>query len=254
MSATFKTIDGYISSFPKGTQEILEQVRRTIKKTAPNAEETISYGIPTFKLNSIYLVYFAAFKNHIGFYATPTGHDAFKEALSKYKQGKGSVQFPLDKPMPLKLIAEIVKFRINENELKARKKESNSNQQTVQDFLKELQHPFKKEIVHLRKIILAANKNLTENIKWNGPNFCLDAEDRITMRIYPPKQIQLIFHRGAKLLTQPKGKLIKDDSGILVWKTNDRAVASFANMEEIKLQASLLTKIINSWLDAAKNN
>lgn len=110
-----KNIDEYIAGFPKDVQEILEQIRATIKKAAPDAEETISYSIPTFTLNNIYLVYFAAFKNHIGFYATPTGNEAFKKELSGYKIGKGSVQFPLDKPMPFDLITKIVEFRIKEN-------------------------------------------------------------------------------------------------------------------------------------------
>ena len=100
-TAKAKNIDQYIGEFPKEIQMILEQIRATIKKAAPKAEETISYAIPTFTMNGKYLVYFAAFKNHIGFYATPTGHEEFKEELSHFKQGKGSVQFPLDKPMPL---------------------------------------------------------------------------------------------------------------------------------------------------------
>jgi uncharacterized protein YdhG (YjbR/CyaY superfamily) len=110
-----KNIDEYIAAFPKDVQKILEQIRATIKKAAPGAEETISYAIPTFKLHGSHLVYFAAFKNHIGFYATPTGHVAFQKELSKYKQGKGSVQFPLEKPMPLSLITNIVKFRVKQN-------------------------------------------------------------------------------------------------------------------------------------------
>lgn len=107
-------IDEYISGFPKDVQKRLEQFRSTIKKAAPQAEEVISYGMPAFRLNGL-LVFFAAFKNHIGFYATPTGHEAFKKELSVYKTGKGSVQFPLDQPLPLKLITEIVKFRAEEN-------------------------------------------------------------------------------------------------------------------------------------------
>jgi uncharacterized protein YdhG (YjbR/CyaY superfamily) len=114
-------IDEYLANFPKETQDILEKIRSTIKKVVPNAEETISYGIPTFKLNGVYLVYFAGYKNHIGFYATPTGHEEFKEALSIYKQGKGSVQFPLDKPIPFDLIERIVKFRVKENQNKKHK-------------------------------------------------------------------------------------------------------------------------------------
>ena len=112
-------IDTYIATFPESTQRILEQVRATIKKAAPNTEEAIKYGMPTFMLNGKNLVFFAAFKNHIGFYATPTGHEAFKDALSIYKQGKGSVQFPLDKPIPYDLITKIVQFRVQENLKKA---------------------------------------------------------------------------------------------------------------------------------------
>ena len=116
-----KTIDEYIADYPKDVQKLLEQVRATIKKAAGEAEEKISYGIPTFTLKGN-LVHFGAYKNHIGFYATPTGHDAFKKELSVYTQGKGSVQFPIDQPLPLDLISKIVKFRVKENSEKARSK------------------------------------------------------------------------------------------------------------------------------------
>lgn len=107
-------IDEYISTFPRETQMILEKIRSVIREAAPGAEETISYAIPTFKLNGN-LVHFAAFKSHIGFYPTPTGIEEFEKELSVYKQGKGSVQFPLNKPMPLQLIDRIVKYRVNKN-------------------------------------------------------------------------------------------------------------------------------------------
>ena len=110
--------DEYIAGFPKEVQKILKQVRTTIKKAAPEAEEIISYAMPAYRLNGM-LVYFAAFKNHIGFYATPSGHKKFVKQLSVYKQGNGSVQFPIDQPMPLKLIWEIVQFRVKENLTKA---------------------------------------------------------------------------------------------------------------------------------------
>jgi uncharacterized protein YdhG (YjbR/CyaY superfamily) len=107
-------IDEYISIFPVEVQEMLEKCRHTIKNVAPEAEEVISYGMPAFKLNGI-LVWFAAYSKHIGFYPAASGIEAFKEELSMYKHAKGSVQFPLDKPMPLELIAEIVRFRLAEN-------------------------------------------------------------------------------------------------------------------------------------------
>jgi uncharacterized protein YdhG (YjbR/CyaY superfamily) len=114
MKTTFKDIDDYISIQTPEVQILLEQMRQTIKKAAPEAEEVISYSMPAFKYHGM-LVYFAAYKNHIGFYATPTGHSEFKEELSTYKQGKGSVQFPLSQPLPLDLISRIVQFRGKEN-------------------------------------------------------------------------------------------------------------------------------------------
>jgi len=117
-----KNIDEYIAGFTKDTQKFLEQIRATIKKAAPGAEETISYSIPAITLKGSYLVYFAGFKNHISLYPAPRGNEAFKKELSAYKGGKGTVQFPLDKPMPLNLITKIVKFRIKENIRKAEKK------------------------------------------------------------------------------------------------------------------------------------
>lgn len=110
----FKSVDEYIKTFPGDIQKILKQIRQTIKEAAPEAEETINYQIPTYKLNGN-LVHFAAFKNHIGFYPTPAGIEKFKTELSKYGSAKGSVQFHLDKPMPLSLIKKIVKYRVKEN-------------------------------------------------------------------------------------------------------------------------------------------
>ncbi|MDQ6764306.1 MAG: DUF1801 domain-containing protein [Bacteroidota bacterium] len=114
-------VDEYIKAFPKETQTTLEQVRQTIKKAAPAAEESISYAMPAYKLNSRPLVYFAGYENHIGLYATPSGHKAFEKELAKYKQGKGSVQFPLNEAMPLDLITRIVKFRAEGNVKKEKK-------------------------------------------------------------------------------------------------------------------------------------
>ena len=118
---TAKTIDDYIAGYPKDIQTTLEKIRTAIRKAAPKAEETIKYGMPTFTLNGN-LIFFAAFKNHIGFYPIPQGIDAFKKELSIYKQGKGSVQFPIYKPMPLALISKIVKFRVKKNTKKTKTK------------------------------------------------------------------------------------------------------------------------------------
>lgn len=117
-------MEEYIASFPSTTQKLLKQVRKAIKAAAPKSEELISYGMPGYKLNGKALVYFAGYEHHVGFYATPTGHKKFEKQLSKYKQGKGSVQFPIDEPMPIKLITDIVKFRVAENSTKYAKKKN----------------------------------------------------------------------------------------------------------------------------------
>ena len=114
-------IDDYIGSHPANVQKLLKQIRNTIKKAAPGSEEAIKYGIPTFVLNGN-LVHFAGYKSHIGFYPAPVGIEAFKEETSKYEAGKGTLQFPLDEPLPLDLITRIVKFRVQQNLEKAKPK------------------------------------------------------------------------------------------------------------------------------------
>lgn len=126
MATTGKTIqagnmDKYIAGFPKQVQELLQKLRATIRKAAPEAEETINYAIPTFILKGN-LVHFAAFKNHIGFYPAPSGIEAFKKELSVYEGAKGSIKFPIEKPLPLGLITKIVKFRVKENLERAKTK------------------------------------------------------------------------------------------------------------------------------------
>lgn len=115
----FKNIDEYIASFPKNIQVILQEIRQAIHEAAPEAEETISYQMPAFKQNGT-LVYFAAFKNHIGFFPTASGVDAFKDKLGGYKTSKGTIQFPLDKPTPLDLVREITRFRVKQNASKSK--------------------------------------------------------------------------------------------------------------------------------------
>jgi uncharacterized protein YdhG (YjbR/CyaY superfamily) len=113
------SVDEYIAGFPGEIQTRLKLIRQTIKKHAPESVESILYGMPAYKTFKKPLVYYAAFAKHIGFYATPTGHDKFEKELATYKRGKGSVQFPHNKTLPIDLIEEMVKFRVNENKEKA---------------------------------------------------------------------------------------------------------------------------------------
>ena len=119
--AGFTSIDAYIATFPDDIQAVLQELRATIKAAVPEAAEKISYQMPTFFLKGN-LVHFAAFKNHIGFYPTPSGIEAFKDELAQYESSKGAVQFPIDQPLPFKLVSKIVQFRVAENLKKAEKK------------------------------------------------------------------------------------------------------------------------------------
>jgi len=114
-------VDSYLASFPESTRKKLKQLRAAIRKAAPEAEEVISYGMPAYRYKGM-LVYFSGFKGHIGFYALPTAHAKFKTELAAFKTGKGSVQFPLDRPLPMSLITAMVKFRVEENEARQAKK------------------------------------------------------------------------------------------------------------------------------------
>ncbi len=116
-----KEVDAFIAKYPPDVQQILQKIRGIIREVAPEANETINYGIPTFTLNGN-LVHYSAFANHIGFYPTPSGIEKFKSELSKYEGAKGSVKFPLDQPIPYELIRKITEFRVKEQQAKAKKK------------------------------------------------------------------------------------------------------------------------------------
>jgi len=126
----------------------------------------------------------------------------------------------------------------------------NGRNQDVTDFLDGLNHPFRNEIELLRTILLSVEEEIVEGIKWNGPNYRVQGEDRITMRIHPPTQVQIIFHRGAKVKTQPGKRLLDKDYDFLTWKENDRAIASFQSLEQIEKDRSKIKEIATMWIKA----
>jgi hypothetical protein len=129
-------------------------------------------------------------------------------------------------------------------------KEKNVLNEEVTAFLDGLNHPFRNEIEQLRLTILDAGSGLSEDIKWNGPNYSVNGEDRITMKIQPPKLIQIIFHRGAKVKEEPAEKLIADESKLLAWRENDRAIATFKNKADVESRKPDLVKAIKDWIAA----
>ncbi|ETA80153.1 DUF1801 domain-containing protein [Youngiibacter fragilis] len=119
----------------------------------------------------------------------------------------------------------------------------------VTAFLDSLEHPLRVEIDYLRKLILSSEYELAEGIKWNGPNYSSNGEDRITMRLHPQRQVQIIFHRGAKKSVQPEDKLLKGEYDFLLWKENDRAIATFSRISDIEKNACKLREIVDRWIE-----
>ncbi|MGE5108403.1 MAG: DUF1801 domain-containing protein [Sphingobacteriales bacterium] len=244
-----KDIDDYISVQPENIRPSLEQIRQTIRKAAPGAEEVISYQMPAYKYQGI-LVYFAAFKNHIGFYPTAGGIEAFKKELSGYQTSKGTIQFPNDKPIPLKLITQIVKFRVLENEEKTQaKKKTNpvvkkpksnrsSVEEQVNEWMSKLKPKVKTEIDAVRKIINAASSKLNERIKWNAPSYYYK-DDIVTFGPYKPGRLLLIFHHPL---------IIKIKSPLLEGNYRDRRIVCLKDLKAIKANKKELERIIKEHL------
>jgi len=239
-----KNTDEHIAGFPSPIKERLEKIRASIKKAAPKAEETISYGIPTFKQNGN-LVHFAGYKNHIGFYPGAGAIEAFKKELAAFETSKGTVQFPHDKPVPLGLVGQIVKFRvIQNNEAAALKKptkaaaktagKKTTDEELVNLWLKKLTPAVKKEIDAVRTIIKASSNKLNERIKWNAPSYYTSA-DILTFGPYKKDKILLVFHHPA---------VVKVKSAILEGDYKDRRLVYFKNSAEAEKNKKELIRII----------
>lgn len=241
------SVEAYIAAFPKEVQQLLNQMRKAIKANVPQAEEGIFYGMPGYKYLGKSLVYFAGYANHIGFYATPTGHDAFKKELAKYKQGKGSVQFPLSEKLPIKLVEAIVKFRVKETAQKigikkappkkatvktTNKKSSDAEQVTA--WLSKLGAEQKKATDAVRKIIKAAGPQLNERIKWNAPSFYYK-EDVVTFGPYKNNKILLVFHHPL---------IVKIKSPLLEGNYKDRRLLYLQDAKAITAAKKELERII----------
>ena len=250
-------VDNYIAGFPKETQEKLEALRTAISEAAPKAEEIISYAMPTFILKGN-LVHFAGYKNHIGFYPGSSGIEVFKEAVSDYKNAKGSVQFPLDQPLPLELIKKIVKFRVDENietaQLKTAKKSSKlpkrSDKETVTEHIKNLEPELAATVELIRKAILETDPEIGEQIKWNSPSFYFTGEMKpFDAKEYKRDIVVLNLHRGKILLVFPTGAKISDPSGLLEGDyTDGRRIVNFRDINDVKAKEKNLQQVIKNWI------
>ncbi len=248
-----KTVDEYIKRYPSRIQPVLQSLRKTIKKTAPDAEEVISYAIPGYKYHGM-LIFFAAFKDHISVYPAPRGNDAFKKELSGYKGGKGTVQFPVGEPVPFDLVTRIVKFRMQENEAKAGAKKKaaikpgartagsarTADEQQVSAFMKTLDHPMKAETEALRKILKNSNNKLSERIKWNAPSYYYK-QDIVTFGPFRTGKVFLVFRHP---------EIVNVKSGLLEGNYTNRRLAYFDNMKAVKENKKELERILNALVKA----
>lgn len=240
--------DEFIAGFPKETQVILNKIRSIIQKAAPKATETISYGIPTFVLEGN-LVHFSGYKTHIGFYPGAAGIEAFTKELANYVTSKGTVQFPLDKPLPAELITQIVKFRVQQNLDKAKTKKGGkkekaapakvkskkpTDEEQVKTWMEKLIPAVKSEIETVRKIIKAASPKLGERIKWNAPSYYYK-DDIVTFGPYRTQKLLLVFHHPA---------VMKVKSDLLKGTYKDRRLVHFKNKAEATKNKKELTRII----------
>ncbi|MCF2446121.1 DUF1801 domain-containing protein [Dyadobacter sp. CY345] len=251
-------VDQYIAGFPPETQKLLKEMRKAIRDAAPDAEEKIGYGMPTLTLNGN-LVHYAAYKNHIGFYPAPQGLEEFKEALSGFKGSKGGVQFPLDKPLPVDLIAKITKYRIEKNLEKPAvkpKKASTakaiklSDSEQVSEHIKKLDPELRNIVEAIRKIILSTDKKIAEQIKWNNPSFYYSGE----MKPFDPKEykrdiVVMNLHKGRIMLVFPSGAKVNDKEGFLEGDYKDgRRTVVFKDLEDVRAREKILQDVLRSWL------
>lgn len=247
MQKAANNTDEFIAGFPTATQIMLKKIRAIIQKAAPKATETISYGIPTF-VQEGNLVHFSGYKTHIGFYPGAAGVEAFTKELSNYVTSKGTVQFPLDKPLPVGLITQIVKFRVLQNLEKAKAKKGAKNEKAppaakskkptdeeqVKAWLNNLDPAVKSEIETVRKIIKAASPKLSERIKWNAPSYYYK-EDIVTFGPYKTQKLLLVFHHPA---------VVKVKSGLLEGAYKDRRLVHFKDKTEALKNKKELARII----------
>ncbi|MBK7650480.1 MAG: DUF1801 domain-containing protein [Flammeovirgaceae bacterium] len=246
-----KNIDDYISIHPKEVQKLLQTIRTTIAKAAPDAEEAISYQIPTFKLKGN-LVHFAAFKNHLGFYPGADGVATFKKELSKYETSKGTIQFPFDQPLPLKLISDIVKYRVIINQEKAKakskpkpsSKKKTSDADQVEQYLKTSDPKWKEAIAAIRKIIKSVDTGIAERIKWNATSYHFLQQDMVTFGPVKSDKVLLVFHHPC---------IVKIKSDLLEGDYKDRRLVYFTSLGAVKKNKPELTRIVKELVKAIEN-
>jgi uncharacterized protein YdhG (YjbR/CyaY superfamily) len=243
LSASFNE---YMQALPEKERIVLEELRNAVRSMVPDAEEVISYGIPTFKCNGK-LIGFAAFKNHCSLFPlNSTLTTELSEHLKDYKTSPGTIQFTVDKPLPVSLIKKIVMARMRENEaiLLAKKTGTNSSDaEKVEEYMRKLVHPLKAEIEVIRNIIKGANNKIAERIKWNAPSYYYK-EDLVTFNIRATKHVHLVFHQPA---------IVNMSSALLEGNYKDRRMVYLQHMQQVEANKKELQNIVTQLVAVVEN-
>jgi uncharacterized protein YdhG (YjbR/CyaY superfamily) len=265
MAAKSKTIDDYLNGVTVAQRVVLEKLRKTIRVAVPEAEECINYGVAAFRLNGKALVGFGAGADHCSFYPM-TGHtlEAFKDDLKGFKTSKGAINFQPDKPLPAALVRKLVRARVAEIERQPKKAKAppkpdrkrgagpdSGNSQidpAVTEFLRDLDHPLKRDIEVVREFILGVNAEIREGIKWKATSF--RTEDYFaTFNLRATDCVQFIFHKGAKVKdNSTKGMQIADPAGLIKWLAKERCLVTVGTGKEIQANRAALESIVREWI------
>lgn len=262
MAGSATTFDEYLAGVEEEKRAALQKLRTTIKSIVPEAEECISYGLAAFRLDGKPLVALGATPNHCAFYLmSGTMVESFRADLEGYDTSKGTVRFSPERPLPVTLVRKLVKARVAENAAVLAKAKSRSAKKprgeeiepqtdpAVVEFLRDLEHPLKKEIEAVRKIILGVSPDIREGIKWKSPSF-RTTEYFATINLRSEDQVQVILHLGAKVKdNSTSGLTINDPSGLIKWLAKDRAMVTLGAGKEIRGRQPAFEAIIRAWIE-----
>ncbi len=248
-----KDTDAYLAKLAPDKRATLEKVRKSIRAAAPSAEEGMSYGMPAF-IQGKPIAGYAASANHCAYYPMSGAVvAALKGDLDGYDTSKGAIRFPIGKPLPATLVRKLVKARLAEiAEGASKKKTSNESGQTddaVVAYLRELDHPRKKEIESVRRLVLGVSPAIREGIKWNAPSFRTDKEYFATFNLRAKDGVQLILHLGAKARPGLKAFEVADPKGLLKWLGKDRALVTLGAGRVLASNRAAFEAIVRAWIE-----
>ena len=250
-----KDADAYLAALSADKRATLEKLRKTIRTAAPGAKEGMSYGMPAFIQGKPIAGYAAAAKFCSYYPMSGAVIETLADDLESYETSKGAIRFPVGKPLPLALVRKLVKARLVEIDGAAQVKSSartpaKKTAPEVVAYLRDLDHPLKKEIEAVRRIVLGVSPALSEGVKWNAPSFRTEKEWFATFNVRAKDSVQLVFHLGAKKRPDQKPFNLADPKGLMKWLGKDRALVTLGAGRDIPANRAALEAIVRAWLKA----